>query len=125
MLGQAAVIDAVVKERGVREWKLMLEVGRGEWKLPRAVQLLEDKLNAYASFALDGKMRELHPNAHPSNVHIVIASVDPLPEKAVWLLEKVSLAIRPHNLTLVWDAKGGAPEGGTPPPPGMSEPGSA
>ena len=121
MLTQAGVIDAVVKVRGEREWRLMLEVGRGEWDKPRAVQLLEDKLNAYASFALDGKMRELHPNAFPKDVRICIASVDPLPGKAVWLLEKVKLAMRPHDLTLEWDANGGAPEGGTPPPPDMAQ----
>src|SRR5579872_4547493 len=103
MLGKAAEVDAVVKARGEREWRLMLEVARGEWKLPRAAQLLEDKLNAYASFVLDGKMRELYPNAQAQDVQIIVASVEPLPEQAIWLLEKVKVAMRPHNLTLLWD----------------------
>jgi len=120
MLAQQAVIDAVVKVRGEREWKLMLEVGKGEWALPRAVNLLEDKLNSYASFALDGKMREMHPNVVQSDIQIVIASVDALPERALWLLEKVKVALRPNNIALLWDAKGGSPEGGTPPPPGTA-----
>jgi hypothetical protein len=118
MLSQMGVIDAVVKVRGQREWKLVLEVNRGEWALPRAVNLLEDKLNTYASYALDGKMVEAHPNVVQKDIQIVVASVDPLPEKALWLLEKVKLALRPNDIQLFWDAKGGAPEGGTPPPPG-------
>ncbi len=119
MLAQQAVIDAVVKVRGEREWKLMLEVEKGEWTLPRALQLLEDKLNSYASYALDGKMREQYPRAAPQDTQIIVASVDPLPERAVWLLEKVRLALRPNDIKLLWDERGGAPEGGTPPPPGM------
>ena len=120
MLSQTGLVDTILKLRGEREWRLMLEVGRGEWAAPRAVQLLEDKLNAYASFVLDGKMRELYPSSLPKNTQIVVASVDPLPERAIWLLEKVKLALRPNDVTLLWDPKGGAPEGGTP-APGMAQ----
>jgi hypothetical protein len=118
MLATPAVVDAVVKVKGDYEWRLMLEVDRAEWTLPRAVFLLEEKLNSYASFALDGMMQKLYPHSHPQDVHIVVASVDPLPEKAVWLLEKVKIGLRPHSIKLSWDPQGGAPVGGTPPPAG-------
>ena len=108
MLAQPSVVDVVAKEKGDREWKLVVEVEPGEWSLPRAVHLLEEKLNAYASFALDGQMTRLYPQALARNVHIVIASVDPLPEAAVRLLEKVRIGMRPHDMRLTWDEAGGA-----------------
>lgn len=120
MLAQSTVIDAVVKEKGDLEWRLVLEVEKGEWALPRAVHLLEDKLNAYASFVLDGQMTTLYPASHPHLARIVVASVDPLPEKAVWLLDKVSLALRPHSMKISWSAEGGMAPGGVPRPASMT-----
>ena len=102
MLATPSVVDAVAKEKGDPEWRLVLEVEQGEWALPRAVWLLEEKLNSYASFALDGRMRDLYPHSHPELVRIVVVSVDPLPEKALWLLDKVALALRPHKMRLSW-----------------------
>lgn len=102
MLATPSVVDAVAKDKGDPEWRLVLEVEKGEWALPRAVWLLEEKLNSYASFALDGRMRELYPHSHPSLTRIVVVSADPLPEQAVWLLDKVELALRPHQMKLSW-----------------------
>ena len=118
MLATPSVVDAVAKEKGDPEWRLVLEVEKGEWALPRAVWLLEEKLNSYASFALDGRMRELYPHSHPELTRIVVVSTDPLPEKAVWLLDKVALALRPHKMKLSW---GTGAVGG--PPPGAPESG--
>jgi hypothetical protein len=108
MLATATVIDAVAKEKGDPEWRLLLEVEPGEWALPRAGLLLEDKLNAYASFALDGRMQQLYPHSHPERVRIVVVSPDPLPEQAVWLLEKVKIALRPHRMQLSWGEEAAA-----------------
>jgi hypothetical protein len=108
MLAQPALVDVVAKEKGDREWRLVIEVEKDEWRLPQAVHLLEEKLNSYASFALDGQMKRLYPQANARNVHIVVASVDPLPEQAISLLEKVRIALRPHDMRLTWDAAGGA-----------------
>ena len=63
MLATTAEIDEIRKEAGERELRLYIDIDRGEWLLPRAVWLLQEKLNAYASFVLDGKMRELPPFA--------------------------------------------------------------
>ena len=120
MLAQSTVIDAVVKEKGDLEWRLVVEVEKEEWALPRALHLLEEKLNAYASFALDGQMTTLYPASHPQLTHIVVASVDPLPEKAIWLLDKVSLALRPHSMKLSWNPEGGMAPGGVPKPASMA-----
>ena len=102
MLATPTVVDVVAKEKGDPEWRLILEVEKGEWALPRAVWLLEEKLNSYASFALDGRMIQLYPHSHPELTRIVVVSADPLPEKAVWLLDKVALALRPHKMKISW-----------------------
>ena len=119
MLATPGVVDLVLKEKGDRSWKLVLEVNAGEWELPRAVHLLEEKLNAYAGYVLDGMMQEMYPASHPSRTRIVVAAVEPFPDKAVWLLDKVKLALRPHQMELEWDAKGGMPKGGLAKPEGM------
>jgi hypothetical protein len=86
-------IDEIQKDRGTREFRLYLDVERGEWLLPRAVWLLQEKLNAYASFILDGKMREIHPYARPSDVRIVVRSRGQAPAGALELIELVRAAL--------------------------------
>ena len=66
---------------------------RGDWLLPRAVWILQEKLNAYASFILDGKMRELYPYASPQDVRIVIRSRGQAPQDALRLVGLVREAL--------------------------------
>ena len=119
MLAQAKIVDVVVKERDEQIWRVVLEVHKGEWSLERSTWLLEEKLNAYAGFILDGHMQSLYPASTPAETRIVVASVDPLPEKAIWLLEKISLALEPFTIKLSWNPEGGMPPAGTPPPVGF------
>ena len=70
MLATTAEVDEIRKDAGAREVRLYLDVERGEWLLPRAVYLLQEKLNVYASFILDGKMRELYPYSKPQDARI-------------------------------------------------------
>ena len=94
MLATTAEFDEVRKAKGERELYLDLVVERGEWLLPRAVWLLQEKLNAYASFILDGKMRELYPWAVPGNVRIVVKSHGQPPATALELIEQVASVLR-------------------------------
>jgi len=86
VLATTAEIDEIRKEKGERELRLYLDVDRGEWLLPRAVWLLQEKLNAYASFILDGKMRELYPYARPQDVRVVIRSRGQPPQDVLTLV---------------------------------------
>lgn len=94
MLATTAEIDEILKDSGSREFRLVLDVERGEWLLPRAVWLLQEKLNAYASFILDGKMRELYPYANPADVRIVVRSRGQAPADALKLVGLVREALR-------------------------------
>jgi hypothetical protein len=93
VLATSAEIDEIRKEQGEREFKLYLDVDRGEWLLPRAVWLLQEKLNAYASFILDGKMRDLYPYARPQDARIVIRSRGQPPQDALRLVGLVREAL--------------------------------
>jgi len=93
VLATTAEIDEIEKDRGAREVRLYLEVERGEWLLPRAVWLLQEKLNAYASFILDGKMRELYPFVAPGDVRIVVRSRGQPPQDALTLVGLVREAL--------------------------------
>ena len=93
MLATTAEIDEIRKDAGQREFRLYIDVDRGEWLLPRAVWLLQEKLNAYASFILDGKMRELYPYAQPQDVQIVIRSRGQPPQDALQLVGLVRQAL--------------------------------
>jgi len=93
MLATTASIDEIQKQAGEREFRLYLDVDRGEWLLPRAVWLLQEKLNAYASFILDGRMRELYPWARAQDVRIVIRSHGQPPQDALRLVGLVRDAL--------------------------------
>jgi hypothetical protein len=93
VLATTAEIDEIRKEKGERELRLYLDVDRGEWLLPRAVWLLQEKLNAYASFILDGKMRELYPYARPHDVCVVIRSRGQPPQDVLTLVGLVREAL--------------------------------
>ena len=94
MLATLDEIDEIQKDRGTREFRLYLDVERGEWLLPRAIWLLQEKLNAYASFILDGKLRELYPYATPADVRIVVRSRGQAPADAHELVGLVREALR-------------------------------
>lgn len=93
MLAAIDSVDEIRKEKGEREFRLYLDVERGDWLLPRAVFLLQEKLNAYASFILDGKMRELYPYANPTDVRIVVRSRGQPPQDALRLIGLVREAL--------------------------------
>ena len=93
MLATIDEIDEIQKDRGTREFRLYLDVERGEWLLPRAVYLLQEKLNVYASFILDGKMRELYPYSKPADVRIVVRSRGQAPADALELVGLVREAL--------------------------------
>ena len=103
MLATTAEIDEIRKDPGNREFRLYLEIERGEWLLPRAVWLLQEKLNAYASFILDGKLRELYPYAQPADVRIVVRSHGQAPADALKLVELVGAALAKDGPRLVFE----------------------
>ena len=103
MLATVDAIDLIEKDRGERELRLVVEVERGEWLLPRAVFLLQEKLNAYASFILDGKMKQMYPWSDARAVRIVVRSRGQAPADALRLVELVREALAKDGPQLTFE----------------------
>jgi hypothetical protein len=103
MLATVDSIDLIEKDRGERELRLVVEVERGEWLLPRAAFLLQEKLNAYASFILDGKMKQMYPWSDARAVRIVVRSRGQAPADALRLVELVREALAKDGPQLTFE----------------------
>ncbi len=103
MLATVDSIDLIEKDRGERELRLVVEVERGEWLLPRSVFLLQEKLNAYASFILDGKMKQMYPWSDARAVRIVVRSRGQAPADALRLVELVREALAKDGPQLTFE----------------------
>jgi hypothetical protein len=99
-------IDEIRKERGEREFRLYLDVERGEWLLPRAVHLLQEKLNAYASYVLDGKMKQMYPWLDPKDVRIIVRSRGQAPADAMELIGLVKAGLLKEGPQLSFEHAG-------------------
>ncbi len=96
-------VDEIRKDKGEREFRLYLDVERGEWLLPNAVLLLEEKLNAYAGFILDGQMQAMYPYANPRDVRVVIRSRGQPPQDALRLVGLVREALAKDGPSLEFE----------------------
>lgn len=103
MLVTTDEVDEIRKEQGEKELRLYLVVERGEWLLPKALWLLQEKLNAYASFILDGKMAQMYPWAKPANARIVVRSHGQAPQDAVELIERAGSMLAAEGPTISFE----------------------
>jgi len=103
MLATVDSIDLIEKDRGEPELRLVVEIERGEWLLPRAVFLLQEKLNAYASFILDGKMKQMYPWSDARAVRIVVRSRGQAPADALRLVALVREALAKDGPQLIFE----------------------
>jgi hypothetical protein len=76
MLAAQNKLDLISK-RPDGVFRLILVIEAGEWEHPDRVQLLQEKLEGYAAYALDGAMRRQYPEA--KRVEIVVRAVEPPP----------------------------------------------
>ena len=104
MLRNTKVIDLVIScDDGT--WELALVVESGEWKQHGALYALQEKLNTYSSYALDGAMSASYPESEGADKVILIQTIDVPPEQAVQFLtnglpkERRTFGEPPHSLS--------------------------
>lgn len=85
MLRNTNTIDLITDEPG-----LGLVVEPGEWADPAAAVLLQEKLNTYTAFGLDGEMERRHGS--PARIITIFYHDPPPPEVASVLTRLVDLA---------------------------------
>lgn len=81
-------------------WRLVAIVERGEWDQPDATWLLQEKLNALASYALDGQMRAEYPDSVGKPITLVICPVDPVPADIRAFIDQVAQLLAPEGLSV-------------------------
>src|SRR4051812_31517805 len=98
MLQNTSVIDLVARSKDGRQYELVLVVDSGEWRGKDALRALQEKLNSYASYALDGAMAADYPESEGRDKSIRIQTIDVPPEDAVQFLVKVESLLKPEGL---------------------------
>ncbi len=99
MLANTNKVD-VISETAEGVQRLIIAVECGEWDLPESATLLREKVDAYASFALDGQMNELYPESAGKPVSIVIRPFDPVPTHLGRLIDRLASVLKPEGLTV-------------------------
>jgi hypothetical protein len=100
MLAKHNVIDLVASSNDKSKYVLVLVVEAGEWSLDDYLWLLQEKLNAYAAYALDGPLHKQCPDSVGKPVTIVVRPVDPMPDDAHILVAQVAAILAQDGLTV-------------------------
>lgn len=98
MLQKTNVIDLVTRSKDGRQYDLVLVVDPGEWRAKGALYALQEKINSYASYALDGAMATDYPESAGRSKAILIQTADVPPEDAVQFLMKIEDLLKPDGL---------------------------
>lgn len=106
MLHKTAIIDLIARSKNGR-YDLVFVIEQGEWEQHGALYALQEKLNTYSSYALDGAMTERYPESEGQSKVIRIMSVDRPPDEAVQFLMKVEALLMPEGLQLKLERIGG------------------
>jgi hypothetical protein len=100
MLQKTDVIDLVTRSKDGRQYDLVLVVDAGEWQRKNALHALQEKINSYASYALDGAMAADYPESAGRSKALVIQTIDVPPDEAVQFLVKVETLLKDEGLPL-------------------------
>jgi hypothetical protein len=108
------VLDALARDPDTGEVVLVMLEPRAWDGGERQLMQLQEKLNAYLSFALDGELEEQLPQLAGAKVRIQLACAEPPPEPVVDLLGKVreQIAFQGIGLEVSGLARGEGGEGG-------------
>jgi hypothetical protein len=98
MLSKLDKVDLVLE--GSQGWELVLVIEPGEWDMSRRLWLLQEKINGYASFALDGQMHQMYPDSVGKPVSIVIRPVDPPPPDIAKFIDQIAAILAQDGLTV-------------------------
>jgi Family of unknown function (DUF6572) len=93
------VIDLVTEEPD-GEWALIV-VEEGDWTGSQdQLKRLQEKLNNYLKFALDGEMARLHPESKGKKVRIQLDLYSPPDPKTMRFIKRLEEAISAEGLRL-------------------------
>lgn len=88
MLSAIDKVDLQVAEPSGRR-VLVAVAEAGDWQHENALWQLQEKFNHYGAYALDGQMHRQFPESIGKPVTFVLSSVDPIPDSALALVERM------------------------------------
>jgi hypothetical protein len=100
MLSKTSIIDLVTKDDRAETYELVLVVERYEWSLPTCHALLQEKLNAYLDYILDGQMQRDYPGASVDRVKILIQSEHYPPQTTATFIKRLIDAAKVHGANI-------------------------
>lgn len=102
MLARTDVVDLIAestqKVEGRIRYHLYCLVDEGEWELDDVLERLQNKINSYLGYVLDGQLLEEFPEAAGAIVRIVVQYVDHPPDRCATFLERLLAAVREHGV---------------------------
>lgn len=103
-LEAAGVLDALVHDKDSGRVILAMFERRPWSGGDRQLWQLQEKLNAYASYALDGELREQHPDLAHLPICLQLRTVHRPSERALHLLEQVRHQLSFMDVSLeIWE----------------------
>ena len=88
MLTNTNIIDLVTQEKDAGYW-LIIVVEPGEWNLANADYLLQEKVNLYLSYALEGQMTLEYPDVDLDHFEIHVHYVSEPPQNKSPFLDRM------------------------------------
>lgn len=103
-LASPGVLDALVHDR-TRNCVVLAMFERRPWDLgEEQLWQLQEKLNAYASFLLDGEMTEMYPHLADLPVCIQLRTAHPPSQEALSLWDRARQQLSLQEIALeIWD----------------------
>lgn len=100
MLESPSVIDLVTRDKKTGAYRLILVVEDGEWELPESHELLQEKINAYLSYLLDGEMSKRYPDLDIKTAKIIIQPTLPPAPETLSFIHQIAEAVRADGVDI-------------------------
>jgi len=103
---EKGTIDIVAQDTETDQ-ALLVMVEYRDWSKGNILEDLQEKLDCYLSYVLDGQLKEDYPHLAGKPVHIQLGTKHPPGERELDFLKKVAIRhLQPAGLTLSWKILG-------------------
>ena len=100
MISKTSIVDLVTRDERAETYELVIVVERAEWSLPTCHALLQEKLNVYMNYILDGQMQKDYPGASADRVEILIQSECSPSQTSAAFIRRLIAAAKTHGINL-------------------------
>ncbi len=92
------MVDLVTKNDHAGTYELVLVIEGTDWLLPDSHALLQDKLNTYLCYIIDGQMQKEYPDTSLDKVEVLIQSDHTPPQPVATFIARLIVAAKDHGV---------------------------